>query len=164
MRRRMKRFLMIPFSIMLIALPIHAYAQYIDCRTCHSPGGASGAVDFSQYYDHPADGHPIGPGYYFNHPIGLKYPTGFDAYLKFKPTNGLSGDIAFFDTNGNGQPDEDEVQLFANVGGASGDFTIECASCHKAHGSDPATPGTPGNLYLRISNQGSALCLTCHLK
>jgi len=33
---------------------------------------------------------------------------------------------------------------------------VECSSCHNPHSSNP--------LFLRVSNQGSRLCLTCHNK
>jgi predicted CXXCH cytochrome family protein len=35
--------------------------------------------------------------------------------------------------------------------------TVQCSSCHNAH--DPAN-----GAFLRVSNAGSALCLTCHIK
>lgn len=74
-----------------------------------------------------------------DHPISMGYPTaaqdpGFNA-----PLNPLSG-------WGTGQHD---VKLFGGW--------VECGSCHNVH--DPAI--TP---FLRKSNAGSALCLTCHKK
>ena len=39
--------------------------------------------------------------------------------------------------------------------------TVECASCHDAH--DNSKNGTNGG-FLRTSNTGSAMCLTCHVK
>jgi predicted CXXCH cytochrome family protein len=33
---------------------------------------------------------------------------------------------------------------------------IECSSCHDPHTTNP--------LFLRVSNEGSRLCLTCHDK
>lgn len=44
--------------------------------------------------------------------------------------------------------------------GASKD-QMECASCHNVH--EPGTAGTTAP-FLRVSNAGSALCLTCHVK
>lgn len=169
--QRLSRFSIIFFAIMLITASIQGQAQNVDCRSCHAPDGISGARDFSQYYTHPPDGHPIGRGFHFNHPVGMKFPAGLNANQKFKPPNVRSADITFFDRNGNGQPDSDEVQLFADIDdvtgeviGENGDVTVECASCHKAHGNAPVPVNTPGNFYLRIDNKGSALCLTCHSK
>lgn len=156
---------------MLLTASMQGHAQNIDCRSCHAPNGIPSARDFSQYYIHPADGHPIGNGFHFNHPVGMKYPVGLSASQKFKSPNGRSAEIVFFDRNGNGQPDSDEIQLFVEVDevtgeviGGSGDIIVECSSCHRAHGNDPAPANTPGDSYLRINNKGSALCLTCHHK
>ena len=196
--QKLKKFSIAPFAIMLITASIHGYAQNVDCLFCHGPNGVSGVRDVSQYYIHPPDGHPIGRGFHFNHPVGLKYPaaglsagqemncfarpvvrtrksrpeSGLSACQnKFNSPNGQSVGIVFFDRNGNGQPDSDEIQLFAEIDdvtgeviGENGDVTVECSSCHKAHGNDPASGNTPNNFYLRINNKGSALCLTCHNK
>lgn len=169
--QRLRILFIVPCAIMLVTASLQVYAQNVDCRSCHAPNGAAGARDFSQYYIHPPEGHLIGNGFHFNHPVGMKYPTGLNANQKFKPPNGRNAEIAFFDRNGNGQPDSDEIQLFAEIDDVSGEVigeigvvTVECASCHKAHGNDPAAVSTPGNFYLRINNKGSALCLTCHDK
>jgi predicted CXXCH cytochrome family protein len=39
--------------------------------------------------------------------------------------------------------------------------TVECGSCHDPHVDGT---GTSGATFLRISNNGSAVCLTCHVK
>lgn len=41
-----------------------------------------------------------------------------------------------------------------------GDPTIQCSSCHEVHRNIP----TGVTSLLRVSNEGSALCLICHLK
>ena len=120
----------------------------VDCRSCHTPDGASGAKDFSRIYANPST----------HHPVGVKYPVGFNAKPGFNSPNGHSSEIEFFDRNGNGQPDSDEIQLF----GESGVVTVECASCHKEHGNIPASANAIRNHYLRFDNTGSALCTTCH--
>jgi cytochrome c553 len=121
-------------------------AQSEVCRSCHAPNGAAGAKDFSQIYATPKS----------HHPVGVSYPIGSSTNQKFKLPNRQTTDIAFFDRNGNGQPDSDEIQLF----GMNGEVTVECASCHQEHGSLPVS-GTVG-LHLRVANIGSALCITCH--
>lgn len=123
-------------------------AQNIDCRTCHTSSGAAGAKDFSSIYANPKS----------HHPVGIAYPLGSNAFPKFNLPNGQSADIAFFDRNGNGLPDIDEIQLF----GTSVAVTVECASCHKEHESSPESDNASARLYLRIDNVGSALCITCH--
>ena len=119
--------------------------QSESCRSCHAPDGAAGAKDFSAIYTNPKS----------HHPVGVKYPIGSGRNEKFRLPNRQTTDTAFFDGNGNGQPDSDEIQLF----GMNGEVTVECASCHKEHsGGMSASAG----LYLRVSNSASALCTTCH--
>jgi predicted CXXCH cytochrome family protein len=42
-------------------------------------------------------------------------------------------------------------------GASSTSATVECASCHNPH-------NNANGMFLRKSNSGSALCLTCHIK
>lgn len=151
------RFLSALFTITLFILSFPGCAQTSfaqrgntqseSCRSCHAPNGAAGAKDFSSIYANPKS----------HHPVGVLYPIGSDANQKFKLPNRQTTDIAFFDRNGNGQPDSDEIQLF----GTNGEVTVECASCHREHGGGMSAPG---DLYLRVDNAGSALCITCHLQ
>jgi len=123
-------------------------AQSEGCRSCHAPNAAGGARDLSPFYVNPKS----------HHPVGVNYPASALDDSKFKLPNGRSADIAFFDRNGNAQPDNDEIQLF----GANGAVTVECASCHIEHGSSPVSGNKHPGFYLRVANVGSALCLTCH--
>jgi hypothetical protein len=125
-----------------------ANAQSESCRSCHAPNAAGGAGDFSSFYANPRS----------HHPVGVKYPASALEDSKFNLPNGRSADIAFFDRNGNGQPDSDEIQLF----GAKGAETVECASCHAEHGNSPVSGNRHPGFYLRLSNDGSALCIACH--
>ena len=121
----------------------------VNCRSCHSPNGFPGAKDLSYIYDNPKS----------HHPVGVSYPIGSNAYPRFNMPNGQVDGVAFFDTNGNGRPDFDEVQLY----GSSLRMTVECASCHRPH-EDSLESGMPHDPYLRIDNARSALCTTCHLQ
>ena len=49
-----------------------------------------------------------------------------------------------------------DIMLFTNNAGVTGP-SVECASCH-----DPHTPNN--GTFLRVSNAGSGLCLSCHVK
>jgi predicted CXXCH cytochrome family protein len=49
-----------------------------------------------------------------------------------------------------------DIMLFTNNPGVTGP-SVECASCH-----DPHTPNN--GTFLRVSNSGSGLCLSCHVK
>ena len=147
--QRLKNFSLVLSTIMLVAVSLRGHAQIVDCRSCHVFNGAAGAGDFTHIYANPAT----------HHSVGTRYPAaGLNAKPDFNQTSAQSDGITFFDRNGNGQPDNDEVQLF----GESGVATVECASCHKAHGNEPAPANITGKFYLRVDNKGSALCMTCH--
>jgi hypothetical protein len=122
--------------------------QNVDCRTCHSPKGIAEARDFSLIYANPKS----------HHPVGVSYPLGSNAYPNFRQPDGQDADIAFFDRNGNGRPDIDEIQLY----GTNVMVTVECASCHKPHEDSLESGNSPNDPYLRFDNARSALCLTCH--
>lgn len=150
---RLKKSLPALFAILLVNLSITGcaqkrYTQNVDCRSCHAPNRAAGARDFSSIYVNAAS----------HHLVGVKYPIGEKANPGFNLPNVLGADIAFFDRNGNGQPDSEEILLF----GVNGAVSVECSSCHKAHGNSPAPAKTPTKHYLRVDNAGSALCITCH--
>ena len=135
-------------SFMLLAAAGSGYAQNVDCRSCHAPGAASGVADFSAIYANVAS----------HHPVGINYPVGLSADPNFHLPNGQSGDVTFFDRDGNGQPDSDEIQLF----GMNSTATITCSSCHREHGTSPLPANAPRDAYLRVTIVGSALCSTCH--
>ncbi|HPD13366.1 MAG TPA: cytochrome c3 family protein [Planctomycetota bacterium] len=114
------------------------------CLSCHdgtvaldSFGGATGSTFIT------GNAH-IGTDLRGTHPIGIVYDSALAAADKglFDPsskTTALGGSIT--------------RDLLFNTG------NLECASCHDVHNSQ----NTGGNL-LRITSDGSALCLTCHNK
>ena len=55
---------------------------------------------------------------------------------------------------GNSSIQRENMRLY---GTSLGTATVECASCHDPHNAQNKT-------FLRISNSGSAVCLTCHAK
>ena len=118
-----------------------AHGAYLDCRLCHlDPSSGSPARSYSSYFtDSPR-----------HHSTGKAYPSAQDRGF-FRPT-ALAADIAFFDSNGNGVVDVDEVQLFG------AEARIECSSCHREHGE--GSPPTQPGMYLRKG--AGVLCLVCH--
>lgn len=76
----------------------------------------------------------IGPDLSNDHPIAVTYPTGLGSRFRTPP---------------DAQRGWSDAPLYNGK--------VECASCHKVH--DPSIPP-----FLRKSNAGSALCLTCHVK
>jgi predicted CXXCH cytochrome family protein len=116
-----------------------ASGAYVDCGMCHiDPAPGSGTPDYVDFFVSPQR----------QHPTGIAYPAQDPDFAR--PT-ALGSEVSFFDTNGNGVADLDEVQLF----GAG--HKVECASCHREHGDAPPPPRP--NMYLRVGNQ---LCSVCH--
>ena len=114
------------------------------CLSCHdgtvaldSFGGATGSTFIS------GDAH-IGTDLRGTHPIGIVYDSALATADKglFNPdtkTTALGGSV------------RDDLLFGAG--------NLECASCHDVHNSQ-----STGGSLLRISDNGSALCLTCHDK
>ncbi len=110
-----------------------------------------------------------------DHPVGIQYggfevgatPTKIDADFK-GPGEGLqtatinTNTVWWVDTEAtpNGTREKTDIQLYTRANGAAGNQPfVECASCHDPHISGPNNP-----TFLRISNEGSAVCLACHIK
>lgn len=128
----------------------HNALSLTGCLSCHSTTpGAGGAADFSAAV--------IGTDLTNDHPIGVALPTGTD----WNQPNGVTANSRFFDLNSNGRMDKDEIRFYDSGNGAR----VECASCHDPHGVPMGGPGSTFNpTFLRVSNSGSAVCMTCHVK
>lgn len=114
-----------------------------DCRDCHGAAERPpGAADFSAYYANQVR----------HHPMGVRQP-GPDNRAYSQPGAELDG-VAFFDRDGNGSLDVEDVRL-SDAG------TVECLSCHREHGGGGLPAVSPG-AYLRVSERDSALCMICH--
>jgi len=127
-------------------------ATTVGCMVCHSRGSPfPSAADFAAFV--------IGTDLTNDHPIGVNMPAG--ANVDFNPVTGVAAGVAFFDDNGNGRPDTDEVRLYDTGDGPE----VECASCHDPHG---VPSGGQGSVFirsfLRVDNAQSNVCLTCHVK
>lgn len=125
-----------------LLLAVFAPAAGASCEGCHGTRDRpEGAADLSAYWS--AAGH---------HPVGGAYVAPGDA--SFLQPDARSDGVAFFDGNGDGQLDPDELRL-----SAAG--SIECESCHREHGEGGvAVVAEPG--HLRGSNADSAMCRSCH--
>ncbi|NMG74064.1 cytochrome c3 family protein [Aromatoleum diolicum] len=118
------------------------------CLACHAPGAFVNATDFRAFV--------IGTDLRNDHPVGITFPTN---NTDFKATTGAKGPTRFFDVEGNGNLDSKDIRLYDTGDGPE----VECASCHDPHGVDSGA-GTFNASFLRVSNDGSAVCLTCHTK
>lgn len=157
-----KRSLLALFSAMLLNMSLLGCAQRIvinedagfakgdNCLFCHSSSENRGVRDFRPIYQNPK----------LHHPVGVAYPLGYDSRPDFFQPDGYDGKTIFFDTEGDGVLDEDDVRLF----GTGNAVTVECASCHREHGDISDRRPVAGDYYLRITYKGSQLCITCHNK
>lgn len=125
------------------------------CLACHSTDAGivgAGATDFKAF--------AIGQDLSNDHPVGIDLPPAGPT-TDFKSPTGVRANIRWFDDDGDNRPDTNEIRFYDTGAGPR----VECASCHDPHG---VSPGGFGGLinasFLRVNNQGSTVCLTCHVK
>lgn len=133
----------------------------VQCMACHNndPLGIGGGVatDFTVFN--------IGTDLRNDHPVGINFPTATGAGTDWKSPTGsvVRGTVVtkFFDEDTNGRMDKGDIRLY----GSGTDTRVECASCHDPHGVPSAGPSSVFNpTFLRKTNAGSVVCLTCHSK
>ncbi len=111
------------------------------CLSCHdgqtaldSFGGMAGST-------YMAGAANLGADLTDDHPIGVEYPVGSSRWGAVTTTSwghtAVGGSLPLW---------------------GAGDVYIECTTCHTPH-----SAGSSGN-FLRMENDASAMCLTCHLK
>lgn len=134
-----------------------SHLTLVECMGCHATGAAlgAGATDFDSFY--------IGTDLKNDHPVGVTFPTTSADFNQPAATKGTS---KYFDNNTNGRMEPAEVRTYNSK--------VECASCHDPHGVPVgSTPGIQGTrtstvsfnkTFLRVQNDNSALCMTCHIK
>lgn len=111
--------------------------------------------------DHSFEAFIIGSDLSDDHPVGIEYPTQFGDGVDFKVPTLSTDKYSFFDSDGDSRLDKNEVRMY-NTGGV---YEVECGSCHDPHGVESNGVGSefiPS--FLRVNNQQSGLCLTCHTK
>lgn len=129
-------------ALTAIAAVASAHAGYSDCRDCHNAVAPDdGASDYTDYFSTP--GH---------HPVRVSYPQRAD----FHPPTTTQSSIRFFDRDGDGRVDTDEIQIFRSRTG----WIIDCSSCHIEHGTGTPDPRHPP-AYVR-DTAGDRVCITCH--
>ena len=137
------------------AAPIHAgmNSGSTNCLLCHNISGSEPSI--------PTWGVAyIGTDLTNDHPVGIRFPPSGPG-TDFNAPSKSQGAISFFDTDGNGHADSNNVRLYDSGAG----FRVECASCHDPHGVPSNGAGSKNNpTFLRVANTGSKLCLTCHVK
>ena len=137
---------------------VHARMSPTECLACHSAGAniaGAGATDFTAF--------AIGTDLRNDHPVGVRYPDLTGTGGDFRRPDRQEARLAWFEssTSNNNRADPNEIRLY-NTGGG---YEVECASCHDPHGVPSAGPGSSFNAtFLRVTNAGSSVCLTCHTK
>jgi hypothetical protein len=114
------------------------------CAKCHSrSGGGIGGVNAA----HDATVRYLTKDLRDDHPVSVPYPS--------KDVDPQFNQPTIAKTDG-GRAFENGIQTY------QGD-KIQCATCHDIH--NPDEKNAEGrDPFLRVSNRGSALCLTCHEK
>ena len=146
-------------------------SQSIACLSCHDSAQAFSVTKFS--YDHPF-GVPY-RGFSRNRPApeakkaeGDESPSAVAKYLKAltdfrEPSSAMVDNRTVWWVSSTGNSalrSRSDLPLYVRQGqgeDAGGEVPfVECGSCHDPHSANP--------LFLRVTNQGSKLCLTCHDK
>lgn len=131
------------------------------CMSCHNPISGTGqpgdATDFTVFN--------IGADLRNDHPVGVNFPTTSGAGTDWNTPGGsvTRGSVVtkFFDENTNDRMDKGDIRLY----GSGSDSRVECASCHDPHGvPSGGTGSTMFPTFLRKTNTGSTVCMTCHNK
>lgn len=126
------------------------------CLACHSSDAGvvvgAGATDFKIF--------AIGLDLTNDHPVGIDLPVNGPS-TDFNTPTGVNAAVRWFDNDGDNRPDTNEIRFYDSGAGPR----VECGSCHDPHGVSPTGfSGQINRSFLRVSNQGSTVCLTCHVK
>jgi len=111
--------------------------------------------------------HPIGIQYCGGGPTSTAPATACKGAIDFKaPSNAtINGNVVWWVDTAVGVAntrEKSDIMLYSRAFGAATSPSVECASCH-----DPHVEGGIGNAgatFLRVSNTGSGVCLSCHIK
>jgi hypothetical protein len=118
-----------------------------DCMFCHSKANAKYGRDLSDMYINVAE----------HHPVEIAYPP--PAKLgDYKLPDARKGDKSYFDTNGNGKLDDDEIRVYVD----EDKVEITCNTCHREHEKSPVRMEDPDEDFLRGNTR--EFCHVCHRK
>ena len=139
---------------------LDAYSRL--CMSCHD-----GTVALDAFIGGLGTSGPFGANSPFNMGTDLSndHPVGKEAVY-----DDTRASLNLTTTNSRGQvvvgvsnPAQGKAQLpLRPKGDGSTDVVVSCGSCHNPHGAGNGTARYPD--LLRMSNQESQMCLTCHIK
>lgn len=134
-------------------------STYTGCTVCHSNTGTGTAFQQATNFE----AFVIGTDLRNDHPVGIRYPS-VGPGVEFNKPDGEFKNIQYFDENGDGAIQKNEIRLY-NTGDG---YEVECASCHDPHGvpssKSTARTGEFTKTFLRKDNDQSKVCQTCHVK
>jgi len=165
-------------SVSIACLSCHDGTQAMD-TLINTPGSGTDPAAFSASGTWSGDDRPqglanIGQDLQNDHPIGIQYGGGgITVGAPAAPTNDpdfnapsnqvINSTTVWWvdsETIPDGTRQKTDMQLYtrsvAGIDAGTAQPFVECASCHDPHTSNPT--------FLRISNDGSAVCLACHNK
>jgi len=163
-------------SVSIACLSCHDGTQAMDALL-NDPGSGAIVASFTggtwTGFDRPQGIADLSQVLTDDHPIGIQYGGGgITTTLLTGPMNDLdfvtpANDLIngttvwWVDTaGGTAAREKTDMQLYTRiegtVAGGAQPF-VECASCHDPHSETP-------DLFLRVSNDASAVCLACHVK
>ncbi len=91
-----------------------------------------------------------------DHPVGVEYHGGGRWGPEGQTSWGATAVVAYGDPIDPLDPDGPK-EVIASVPLFGTDKTVECATCHSPH-------STSNDNFLRVDNEGSALCRLCHVR
>lgn len=165
-------------SVSIACLSCHDGTQAMD-TLINTPGSGTDPAGFSASGVWTGDDRPqglanIGQDLQNDHPIGIQYGGGgINVGAPAAPTNDPdfnapsnqvinSTPVWWVDSEivPDGTRQKTDMQLYtrsvAGIDAGAAQPFVECASCHDPH--------TSNQTFLRVSNDGSAVCLACHNK
>jgi len=149
-----------PSSLNANHMTLGAEGSVYGCTMCHSNTSLTGPLN---PYATNFDAFVIGTDLRNDHPVGIKYPS-IGPGVDFNKYTSEFKNIAYFDDNGDGGLSKNEIRMY-NTGDG---YEVECASCHDPHGVPSSSPnakiGEFTKSFLRIDNNESKVCQTCHVK
>jgi len=166
-------------SVSLACLSCHDGTQAMDVVINSQGGGTAGTVgsgngtggngwfEFQAMYDVSTEMIYIGTDLRNDHPISIQYAGGLDGvrgaldgdFVTALSTTAAGQTIFYIDTDSTADKAKNDLPLYNRVGGSlDTQPLVECATCHDPH--------TQNTTFLRNSsgNDGSATCLSCHVK
>ena len=163
-------------SVSIACLSCHDGTQAID-SLINEPGSGFDSAGFIADPGFMTGDPVLGTDLQDDHPIGVQYAGGgISEGGAVGTSQGTKVDEDFIDPvvadvngttiwwvntteGGTTGREKEDMQLYTRNDGPSGlvEPFVECASCHDPHSEVNAT-------FLRVSNDGSAVCLSCHIK